>query len=124
MSKAATGRLLSDSTRAKLSVALTKHGMYGTRTYKSWVMMKQRCNNPKAPKYRLYGGRGISVCRGWATFEGFFADMGERPEGKTLDRIDNDGDYEPANCRWATASEQNSNRQRRLTKPTAYATMP
>lgn len=85
------------------------HGMYGTRTYKSWQSMKQRCLNPKTKYFEHYGGRGIQICPKWLSFKGFYADMGERPEGKTLDRIDVDGNYELANCRWATYKEQQHN---------------
>jgi len=62
--------------------------------------MKQRCLNPKAPVWAHYGGRGISICPEWLTFDQFLTDMGERPEGASLERVNNDGNYEPANCRW------------------------
>ena len=78
-------------------------------TYRCWVQMKQRCTNPKKPDYKYYGGRGIEVCMRWLKFENFLADMGERPEGLTLDRINNDGNYESGNCRWATRMEQMHN---------------
>jgi len=81
--------------------------------YRAWGMMRHRCSNPNAINYHRYGGRGIRVCPEWASFAGFFADMGERPSAKhSIDRIDNDGDYTKANCRWATFMEQQRNRSR------------
>ena len=91
----------------------TTHGGYSTRAWLSWHMMRQRCQIPSNPDYPNYGGRGITVCDRWDKFENFFADMGERPEGLTLDRINNDGNYEPTNCRWATLSEQRLNQRDR-----------
>ncbi|ABM39738.1 conserved hypothetical protein (plasmid) [Polaromonas naphthalenivorans CJ2] len=84
----------------------------GTREHNSWVSMKQRCNYKDHTEYHLYGGRGIKVCARWnKSFKNFLADMGPRPEGKSLERIDTNGNYELLNCRWATAVEQNRNRR-------------
>ena len=84
-----------------------KHGMRKTPTYSSWQSMKKRC---KSPTYKYYGGKGIGYSSHWETFANFFADMGVRPEGMTLDRIDNSKGYEPGNCKWSTCKEQSQNR--------------
>ena len=90
------------------------HSLQGhtTRTYRSWYGMLSRCTNPNHKDWQYYGGRSIVVCARWKDFRNFLADMGERPEGKTLDRYpNNDGNYEPSNCRWATPAEQEQNKR-------------
>jgi hypothetical protein len=82
--------------------------------YVSWLGMMRRCNNSKSSRYKDYGGRGIKICPRWHSFENFYQDMGDRPEGLSLDRINNDGDYEPNNCKWSTPREQRINSRRRI----------
>jgi hypothetical protein len=91
---------------------MTKHGMSRSPEYRSWVSMKQRCFNPRNPAYENYGGRGIIICEEWLCFEAYFADTGTRPPECSLDRIDNDGNYEPGNVRWATRQQQRQNQRR------------
>jgi hypothetical protein len=93
-----------------------KHGHHiggPSKTYRSWQNMLTRCENPKYIQYADYGGRGIKVCKRWHKFKNFLADMGERPAGRSLDRYDNDKNYTPDNCRWATPKQQANNRRDR-----------
>lgn len=92
-----------------------RHCLAGTPTYRSWQAAKDRCSNPKNVKFPMYGARGIRMCNSWASsFDVFLRDMGVRPEGTTLDRLQPDGNYEPGNCRWATPLQQSANTRRTI----------
>jgi hypothetical protein len=89
-----------------------RHGHKGSSEYAIWVEMRHRCRNPAHKQYADYGGRGIDVCQRWdSDFLAFLNDMGPRPRGRSIDRINNNGNYEPGNCRWATPLQQTHNRR-------------
>ncbi len=99
-------------------VAAESHANHGhkrggkiSKTYNAWAAMRDRCTNPRNSRWADYGGRGITVCSEWLTFDNFLRDMGEAPAGTSLDRIDNERGYEPGNCRWATPDRQARNRR-------------
>jgi len=88
-----------------------RHGLSDTPVHRSWMSMRQRCLNPNDAAYANYGGRGITICGHWDLFENFLADMGFPEQGQEIDRKENDGDYEPGNCRWASVVQQARNRR-------------
>lgn len=94
-----------------ICIRLTKHGQSRSRTYWVWNSIQQRCFNPKHIGFKYYGGRGITVCNKWRKFTGFYSDMGDAPDDLTIDRINNDGNYEPGNCRWTDRTTQESNKR-------------
>lgn len=91
-----------------------KHGKTKSPTYIAWTAMRQRCLNKKNPGYSRYGEKGITICNEWMSFDAFYRDMGERPQGTSLDRIDNSKGYCKGNCRWATVKQQNRNNSRNI----------
>lgn len=96
------------------------HGMGNTPIYAIWTAIKQRCNNPNCKSYKNYGGRGITICKRWLKFKNFFKDMGKRPKGLTIERINNDKGYSSDNCEWATRTKQVINRRINKNNKTGY----
>jgi hypothetical protein len=105
---------LHEEQRLRFPTQVYKHGEgYDSPEYRCWHLMLLRCRNPKAPNYSYYGGRGITVCERWLDYPAFLADMGRKPTpSHSIERVDNQGNYEPSNCVWATKSQQSRNRRR------------
>jgi hypothetical protein len=101
----------------KLGLSSITHGMIKTSEYNSWASMKNRCDNPNSRDYKNWGGRGIKICKEWYSFNNFIKDMGMKPDKTySIDRINNDGNYEPSNCRWVDSKTQNNNRRPKTKK--------
>ena len=110
--------------REQASMRFTTHGLATHPAYKTWQHMHTRCSNPESDAFYLYGARGIKVCENWATFDGFWRDMGTSwRHGLSIDRVDTDGNYTPDNCRWSTRKEQANNRRTNRIIDTPYGPM-
>lgn len=90
---------------------MKKHGRHKTSEWNIWQAIRQRCTNPNNPDYKNYGGRGIGLCERWEEFSSFLADMGEKPDGYSIERVDLNKHYEPSNCKWIPIGEQSRNRR-------------